>query len=164
MPTAKSALDRMIDRLTTQRAALTWAAGAVSARGMVMEVGLGRGRTYDHLRRLFPPRDILVFDHWLRVPPALAPEEDRLFLGDFRETLPAVAERFGGLVRFVHADVGSGQPAEEDGIRDWLGGLLQPFLMPGALVLSDRPIGREEWRAVAVPGTRDWPYFGWRAG
>ena len=167
MTTARSTLDRMIDRLTAQRMALGWAAGFVAGSpGLVMEVGLGKGRTYDHLRSLFPMRDILVFDMWARVPPALRPEEDRLFLGDFRETLPAAAERFRGAVRLAHADIGSAREDEEDGIRHWIGGLIEPFLAPGALVLSDRPIGagRGGWAPLDVPGTERWAYHGWRVG
>ena len=165
MRPGKSTLDRMIDRLTAQRVALGWAAGCVAGtHGMVMEIGLGKGRTYDHLRSLFPARDILVFDMWLRAPAALAPDEDRLFLGDFRETLPRAAERFERTVRLVHADVGSAREEEEDGIRGWIGGLIEPFLVPGALVLSDRRIGLVGWEEVAVPGTEAWPYFGWRVG
>ncbi|MDQ2104777.1 class I SAM-dependent methyltransferase [Azospirillum isscasi] len=167
MTVARSTLDRMIDRLTAQRVALGWAAGCVAGSpGLVMEIGLGKGRTYDHLRRLFPPRDILVFDMWARVPPPLRPEEDRLFLGDFRETLPAAAERFRGAVRLAHADVGSAREDEEDGIRHWIAGLIDPFLAPGALVLSDRPIGagRGGWEPLGVPGTESWAYHGWRVG
>ena len=167
MTAGKSTLDRMIDRLTAQRVALEWAAGCVSEHhGMVMEVGLGKGRTYDHLRHLFPPRDILGFDMWARVPAELKPDDDRLFLGDFRETLPAAAGRFRGAVRLAHADVGSAKETDEDGIRSWIGGLIEPFLMPGAVVLSDRPIGagRAGWAEVPVPGTESWPYFGWRVG
>ncbi|MCW2237377.1 class I SAM-dependent methyltransferase [Azospirillum canadense] len=165
MKVERSTLDRMIDRLTTQRTALGWAAGCVEGtHGMVMEIGLGKGRTYDHLRRLFPPRDILVFDMWARVPSDLRPDEDRLFLGDFRETLPAAAERFRGTVRLAHADIGSAKEEDEDGIRAWIGGLIEPFLAPGALVLSDRGIGtgRAGWEPVAVPGTEVWPYHAWR--
>ena len=167
MTAGKSTLDRMIDRLTTQRAALEWAGGGVAGtHGMVMEVGLGKGRTYDHLRHLFPPRDILVFDMWARIPAELRPDDDRMFLGDFRETLPAAAERFRGAVRLAHADVGSARETDEDGIRSWIGGLIEPFLVPGAVVLSDRPIGagRSGWTEVPVPGTESWPYFGWRVG
>lgn len=165
MSVEKSTLDRMIDRLTTQRLALGWAADCVAGTsGMVMEVGLGKGRTYDHLRHLFPPRDILVFDMWMRVPPDLRPDADRLFLGDFRETLPAAAEAFRGAVRLAHADVGSAKETDEEGIRTWIGGLIEPFLAPDALVLSDRDIGaaRAGWTPVAVPGTEAWPYYGWR--
>ncbi|CAO3421994.1 class I SAM-dependent methyltransferase [Azospirillum argentinense] len=167
MATVHSTLDRMIDRLTTQRVALGWAAGCVAGTpGLVMEIGLGKGRTYDHLRSLFPPRDILVFDMWARVPASLRPDEDRLFLGDFRDSLPAAAERFRGSVRLAHADIGCEREDDEDGIRQWIGGLVEPFLAPGALVLSDRPIGagRRGWEPVDVPGTDRWTYHGWRVG
>lgn len=159
----RSALDRMIDRLTTQRTVLGWAVDRLGQRsGLAMEVGLGKGRTYDHLRRLVAARDVLVFDRWKRVPRALEPDADRLFLGDFRETLPAAARRFPRTVRLVHADIGSAREEDEDGIRRWLPLLLDPFLMPGAIVLSDRPIGRDRWTPLAVPGTERWAYFAWR--
>ena len=46
-----SRLESFIRRLDAQRLCLDWAAGAVVERpGAVLELGLGNGRTYDHLR------------------------------------------------------------------------------------------------------------------
>ena len=50
-----SRLDFMIDRLIAQRMLLADAARLIAGRpGCVFELGLGSGRTYDHLRNLFP--------------------------------------------------------------------------------------------------------------
>jgi hypothetical protein len=46
-----SRLDSFIRRLEAQRACLDWAAQEIAAvPGEVVELGLGNGRTYDHLR------------------------------------------------------------------------------------------------------------------
>src|SRR4051812_41343381 len=42
-------LDSAIRRLTAQRDLLNWAAQAIGPTGLVLELGLGNGRTYDHL-------------------------------------------------------------------------------------------------------------------
>ena len=62
-------LDTVIERLKAQRSCLNAAAEALRGNdGHILELGLGNGRTYDHLRDLFPDRDIYVFDlKWLRI-------------------------------------------------------------------------------------------------
>ena len=58
-----SRLDSFIRRMLAQRACLNWAAEAVAdIAGPVLELGLGNGRTYDHLRELMPEREIYVFE------------------------------------------------------------------------------------------------------
>ena len=58
-----SRLDSFIRRVTAQRTVLDHVCGLVEAlEGPVLELGLGNGRTYDHLRALFPGRDIYVFE------------------------------------------------------------------------------------------------------
>ena len=49
-----SRLDSFIRRLEAQRACLNRAAELIGdLEGVVLELGLGNGRTYDHLRELF---------------------------------------------------------------------------------------------------------------
>lgn len=159
-----SLLERMIARLTAQRTALDWALAATAGRGgLVLEVGLGKGRTYDHLRRHRPVRDIVVFDRWLRVEPDLAPPADRLFLGDFHESLPLAAATLGRSAVLAHADFGSPDRLADEAQAAWLGPLLAPLLAPGALVLADRPLTVAGWQAEPLPDTGPWPYFAWRA-
>ncbi len=89
-----SRLDRMIARLTTQRRALERAAEEIGGLpGPVLEIGLGKGRTYSHLRKLFPERTIIAFDRDLHAPADAAPAGDDLVLGDFRDTLSALPGR-----------------------------------------------------------------------
>ena len=73
-PPAFSRLDSAIARLTTLRLCLDWAAGEAAQRpGPVMEFGLGNGRSYDHLRKRLPGRDIYVFDRHVAAHPACVP-------------------------------------------------------------------------------------------
>ena len=49
--------------MIAQRECLNWAAEAVAGvAGPVLELGLGNGRTYDHLRERLPEREIYVFE------------------------------------------------------------------------------------------------------
>jgi len=58
-----SRLDSFIRRLEAQRLCLDWATARIAATpGVVLELGLGNGRTYDHLAsRLGPGREIHAF-------------------------------------------------------------------------------------------------------
>ena len=58
-----SRLDSFIRRMAAQRDILNALAPALHGiTGPILEFGLGSGRTYDHLRGLFPDRRIIVFE------------------------------------------------------------------------------------------------------
>jgi len=161
-----SRLDSFIRRLEAQRACLDWAAQQVAARpGIVLELGLGNGRTYDHLRDRLPDHPILAFDRQLAAHPGCIPPAEHLLLGDFRETLPPLAGQLTLPVVLVHADTGSGDTEATAALAAWLGPALVPVLSPGALVLSDQ--------RLTIPGATLLPlppkvppgrYFIYRAG
>jgi hypothetical protein len=159
-----SRLESFIRRLDAQRLCLDWAAGAVAARpGAVLELGLGNGRTYDHLRaRLGAGREIYAFDRQLAAHPGSVPPAERLILGELRDTLPAFAAR-GVLVALAHADLGSGDVAATAALAAWLGPQLAALLPPGGLVLSDQALTAPGLEPVGlpagVPGDR---YFAYR--
>jgi hypothetical protein len=106
-----SRLDSFIRRLEAQRACLNYALQIIeNTNGSVLELGLGNGRTYDHLReRLAGSRTIYALDRQLAAHPQCVPAA--LILCDFRETLPRLACRLGRAVALVHADAGSGDEA-----------------------------------------------------
>lgn len=69
-----SRLDSMLRRLTAQRDGLNWAAERISGQpGDVLDMGLGNGRTYDHLREILPERRIWVMDRVLQCHPDSTP-------------------------------------------------------------------------------------------
>jgi hypothetical protein len=160
-----SRLESFIRRLEAQRACLDWAARVVQdVPGPVIELGLGNGRTFDHLRlRLGESREIWAFDRHNAAHPASQPEVDRLVLGDFRETLPAFAAQLPPFIALVHADIGSGDEQATAALARWLGPVLAPLLANGALVVSDQPLAVRTWRSVPLPdGVADGRYFIYR--
>ena len=160
---ATSQLDRMIARLTAQRDHLEAAAIAIhDVPGPVLEIGLGKGRTYDHLRLLFADRDIYAFDGSVHAPPSRVPDADHLFVGDFRETLAAAMERLPGPAALAHADFGSEDRDRDAAQAVWLGPLIDGLMAPGGVVISDRALDVGGWTAIVGP-QGDWPYFMWRA-
>jgi hypothetical protein len=148
-----SRLDSFIRRLEAQRACLERAAELIRRRdGVVFELGLGNGRTYDHLRWLFPEREIFVFERQVAAHPDCVPPPDRLILGDLRETLPAACARFGGRVVLVHFDAGTGEAVANLKLAADLTPSIVALLCPGAVLVSDPPIAAPELAALPLPG------------
>jgi len=136
-----SRLDSFIRRLTAQRDCLGYAADLITdTPGPVFELGLGNGRTYDHLRTLLPERDIFVFDRQIAAHPDCIPDAAHMILGDFPDTLPGALERIGVQAALIHADVGSGDAASNEAIATFLSGVLPGLLAPDGIILSDQPL------------------------
>ena len=147
-----SRLDSFIRRLEAQRACLDHAAELIAGLdGVVFELGLGNGRTYDHLRTLFPKRDIYVFERRVAAHPDCVPPPDRLILGDLRETLPAAQDRFGARVALAHLDVGTGDAAANRALASELLSPILPLLRPGAVLVSDPPLDGAGIDALPLP-------------
>lgn len=161
------ALERMLARLATQRACLDFAAARIAGLpGPVLELGLGKGRTYDRICRIMPDRDIFVFDLDIHCPPALKPPPDKLFLGDFRDTLRAASERLGEVAAMVHADIGSEDQARDARLASDISPLIDLLVRQRGLVLSDRqlPMSDGRWEQLSLPqeaARTAWPYFIW---
>jgi hypothetical protein len=135
-----SRLDSFIRRLEAQRACLDRAAALIcDVDGVVLELGLGNGRTYDHLRRLLPARDIYVCERLVAAHPDCVPPPERLILGDLRNTLAQARGRLGGRVALAHCDVGTGDAAANLALARELAPHLPPLLCRGAVLASDPP-------------------------
>lgn len=133
-----SRLDRMIARLSAQAEALAYAAALIQDRtGPILEVGLGKGRTYDHLRTLLPTRDIWCFDGSLHAPPAAQPPPDRLILGDFRHTLVTARDQLPPAC-LIHCDFGTEDRSRDQALVAALAGPVAALLAPSGLVVMDR--------------------------
>jgi hypothetical protein len=156
-----SRLESAIRRLEAQRACLDLAAQAVGdVPGPVLELGLGNGRTYDHLRARLPGRDIWVFERKVAAHPDCVPPADRLILGDLAETLPAVLSRLAPPA-LVHYDIGQGEPTRDAALGRWLGALLAPALAPGGILVGDQDPGEPTGLVAldAPPGVAIGRYF-----
>jgi S-adenosyl-L-methionine methyltransferase len=159
-----SRLDGVIRRLTAQRQVLDFAAQAIETTpGPVLELGLGNGRTYDHLRERLPGREIFVFERKLAAHPVSLPDAAHLVLGDLRDTLPGALARIGRPAALVHCDLGDGDLAATAAFAAWLGPALAPLLAPGALVASDQPLSGPALAEMALPeGVPPQRYFLYR--
>ncbi|MBV9583966.1 MAG: hypothetical protein JO213_03670 [Alphaproteobacteria bacterium] len=147
-----SRLDSFIRRLEAQRACLDHAAELISdIDGAVLELGLGNGRTYDHLRELFPHREIYVCERQVAAHPDCVPPADRLILGDMRETLPAAKGRLAGRVALAHLDAGTGEVAANRALAAELIPLVLPLLRGGAILVSDPAFERSDLEALPLP-------------
>lgn len=157
-----SRLDSFIRRLEAQRLCLGDAA-ARSAKlpGVVLELGLGNGRTFDHLREICKGRDIYVFERQVAAHPACIPTPDRLFLGDFTATLPQALARLGaGAAAFVHVDLGSGDAAASAGLAAAISPRVAELMAAGAVLVSDQPMSARGLASLPLPaGVKPGRYF-----
>ena len=160
-----SRLDSFIRRMRAQRDCLNWIAPRVrDIPGPVLEVGLGNGRTYDHLRGLLPGRDIHVFEREVRAHPDCVPAPDRLFLGDIRESLPRARAALGPTAALIHSDLGTGDRAANAALGAWLGPALDSLLAPGGYVVANQPLTVARWTRLPEPeGVPADRYFIYRA-
>ena len=159
-----SRLDSFIRRLQAQRRCIDAAAERIAdVDGPVFELGLGNGRTYDHLRERLPGREIFVFERQVAAHPACIPDDAHLFLGDIHETLPSALPRFEGRVALIHSDIGTGDSASNAAIAHFLSGYLERFLRPGGLVISDQPMALADTEPLELPdGVKPGRYFLYR--
>jgi len=162
---ALTRLDKAIRRLQAQRACLDWAVAEIArVPGVVLELGLGNGRTFDHLRARLRERDIYVFERNPQAHPASTPAPDRLIVGNLEDTLPANRARFACRAAFIHSDIGTGDDDRNRRFADWLGPQLLPLLAPGALLASDQMLpALADLRIPPPEGVGEDRYFLYRA-
>ncbi len=154
----------MIERLVTQRACLDYAAALIeNLQGPVLELGLGKGRTYDYLRRRLPEREIFVFEKIIHAAPDCVPDPEHLIKGEFLETLPEAAARVGAPAALVHADIGSEKRERDAILAAAVTPLIEALVQPGAIVLGDRELESPLWTRLPLPrGAGEWVYFLYR--
>lgn len=160
-----SRLDSFIRRMQAQRDCLNWVVGQLhDVPGPIFEIGLGNGRTYDHLRQLLPARDIYVFEREVRAHPDCVPPDDRLFLGDVHDSIPQATTRLKHKAALIHSDLGTGDRAANAVLGDWLGPALDTLLAPGGYVIANQPLSVARWTRLPEPdGVPKDRYFIYRA-
>jgi len=128
--------------------------------GPVLELGLGNGRTYDHLRELFPDREIFVFDRRVAAHPDCIPDDDHMILGDITYTLASAADRLGGRAALAHCDIGTGEKESNARLIAAIAPLVNALMLPGGIVCSDQEYTVANWAAQPLPdGMRPGRYF-----
>lgn len=135
-----SRLESMRRRLSAQIDGLNWAAELVAEMdGDVLELGLGNGRTYDHLRQQMPNRRIWVIDRILQPHPSCVPPEADFLQGEADDMLAELARR-GAKMVLAHYDFGFGVKEKDVAEGARLSPLIAPLMVPGGLVVSQQPL------------------------
>ena len=156
-----SRLESFIRRLTAQRDILDMICREIPLQdGPVIELGLGNGRTYDHLRERLPGRRIITFDRVNAANLKSMPPEGDLVLGEIRET----AKAFVGIgAALVHADIGSGYDDLDAMNLRWLPQLAVDLLAPSGIAASGVPLDDPGLAPLPLPeGIRPGRYFLYR--
>lgn len=145
-----SRLDSFIRRLTAQRDILNHLAADLDLpeEGALMEIGLGNGRTFNHLRELFPNRRIIAFDRAMGAHASSVPAAADLVIGEISETAPAF---IGADVAMVHADIGTGYPEKDAVTLTWLPDLAAGVLAKGGIAVSGLPLDHPMLNPLPVP-------------
>lgn len=140
-----SRLDSMLRRLSAQRDGLNWVAGQIAGlEGEVLEMGLGNGRTYDHLRELLPERRIWVVERKVNCHPSCVPPAADLLEGECDAALARLAAQ-GVRLALAHYDFGIGVDAQDHAESARLSPGIKALMVPGGLIVSGQPlVGIEE--------------------
>ena len=147
-----SRLDSFIRRLEAQRACLDLAIALIGpVAGPVLELGLGNGRTYDHLRANLPNRAIYVFDRRIAVHPECVPEPAFFIEGDVVATLANSAARLPGPAAMVHCDIGTGDRDANAALAATIAPLIDHLMAERGIVVSDQRMEAPGWHKVPLP-------------
>ncbi len=145
-----SRLDSFIRRLSAQRDILNHVAADLDLprEGALMEIGLGNGRTFNHLRELFPDRRIIAFDRAMGAHASSVPAEGDLVIGEIAQTAPAF---IGAEAAMVHADIGTGYPEKDAVTLTWLPDLAAGMLAKDGVAISGLPLDHAMLKPLPVP-------------
>ncbi|MDW3183181.1 class I SAM-dependent methyltransferase [Roseobacter sp.] len=135
-----SRLESMRRRLSAQIDGLDWAASQIAQLdGDVLELGLGNGRTYDHLRERLPDRRIWVIDRVLQPHPSCIPPADCFIMGEAEDALTRLAQATPGIA-LAHYDFGHGIKEKDVAEGARLSPFIAPLMVPGGLIVSQQPL------------------------
>ena len=150
-------LEKTLYRLQSQHAVLAHVFEHISGQdGPVFEIGLGLGRTYNHLRHHLPGRPIYAFDRKAHAYEDCMPPAEWLIEGELSDTLPLMSTHHAGKVVLAHVDIGSFDREQNRRIASFLATQLPSCLAPGGYVASDLPIESDQLPAQPLPaGARD---------
>lgn len=140
-----SRLDSMLRRFTAQRDGLNWAGAEVAGvSGDVLDMGLGNGRTYDHLREILPDRRVWVIDRVLQCHPSCVPPEEDFLQGEAVPMLERLKAE-GHKIVLAHYDFGFGVKEQDVAEAAAMSPVIASVMAKGGIVVSGQPlVGFEE--------------------
>ena len=126
----------------------------------MLELGLGNGRTFDHLRECFPERRIIVFDRAVGAHKTSVPEPENMVVGEIRET----AQKFIGInAALAHVDIGTGYDDKDAITLTWLPQLMAGLVAPDGYAVSGLELQHPQLEALPLlPGVVKGRYFLYR--
>ncbi|MBJ3777410.1 class I SAM-dependent methyltransferase [Acuticoccus mangrovi] len=145
-----SRLDSFIRRMSAQRLLLDAAAERlVGIDGPIIDLGIGAGRTYDHLVALFPDREVFAFDNFVQAAVGVLPDAHHMVIGEIRDTLPASLPRLGRRAALIHNDLGSADAVGNAAIGGWLAPAILAVARPDAIIVTSFVLPFD--KAVSLP-------------
>ncbi|WP_298725916.1 class I SAM-dependent methyltransferase [uncultured Ferrovibrio sp.] len=158
-----SRLESHIRRLQAQCELLNWATSIQESRNSVaLDLGLGNGRTYNHLCERLPGWRVVAFDRQNAADPKSLGPKSEVVLGEFQVTLPEFAARYPRSARIIHSDAGLSDPSANARQMQMLGAVMPELAADGAIILSDQelahPLLQRIHPPVAVPVGRYFAY------
>lgn len=135
-----SRLDSMMRRLSAQRDGIEWAKQLIDGMaGDVVDMGLGNGRTYDHLRENLPDRRIWVIDRVLQCHPSCVPPQKDFLQGEAEDMLVKLAQQKNRMA-LAHYDFGFGVKEKDVAEAARLSPFIATIMAPGGVIISGQPL------------------------
>lgn len=130
--------------MQAQRACIELAASLVSELdGPVLELGLGQGRTFDHLQETFPNRKVYLIDDMMKPADGIRLDPSLAIKGDVLDLLAHFARDHGPAFTVVHSDLGGSRWDDltpDIPVIKCLSKWLPQITLPGAAIISNLPI------------------------
>lgn len=134
-----SRLDSIMRRLAAQRDGLEWAADRTKdMAGDALDMGLGNGRTYDHMRENLSRR-IWVIDRVLQCHPSCIPPKADFLEGEAEAMLDQMAAA-GTQIVLAHYDFGFGVKEKDVAEAIRLSPAIARIMAPGGIIVSGQPL------------------------
>lgn len=135
-----SRLESMMRRLTAQKLGLEWAAELTQIMaGDALEIGLGNGRTYDHLRGILPNRRVWVIDRILQCHPSCVPPKEDFIMGEAEDVLAKLKTMQSKIV-LAHYDFGTGIKEQDVAEAARLSPMIADIMVPSGIIVSGQPL------------------------
>jgi len=135
-----SRLESMMRRLTAQKLGLEWAVEmTIGLTGDALEIGLGNGRSYDHLREIAPDRRIWVIDRILQCHNSCVPPTENFLQGEAGDMLARLASENRRIV-VAHYDCGMGIKEKDVAEAATLSPMIAAVMAPNGIIISGQPL------------------------
>jgi len=135
-----SRLESMMRRLSAQKIGIEWGVDLTKdIAGDMLEIGLGNGRSYDHLREQAPDRKIWVIDRILQCHPSCVPPKGDFLQGEATDIM-AQMHVDQTQIAFAHYDFGVGVTEKDQAEAAALSPQIKNLMVTGGVVISSQPL------------------------